>query len=129
MRTSEIRRLEIYLEFHHDQILEKLRSDHDAESDAPSIKNSKYGSATGFLKDCLRRSCEQIESALNRIQEGTYGKCVRCGNETGLQVLEVVPWAQFCTRCQEEFDHRQTESRFFDGTGFDFVMPSTKVRL
>jgi RNA polymerase-binding transcription factor DksA len=114
MRTSEIRRLEIYLEFHHDQLLEKLRSDHDADSDAPSIRNSKYGSATRFVRDWLLRSCEQIESALARIQKGTYGKCVSCGNEIGLQVLEVVPWAQFCIPCQDESDQRQeSENRFF----------------
>ena len=107
MTTSEIRHLERYMEFHRVQILEHLRSNHDGDSDADSERNGKHSSPISGLKDCLLRSREQIESALARIREGTYGNCVGCGDEIGLRVLEMVPWTQFCTSCQEGFRQRQ----------------------
>ncbi len=103
MSPSEIRHLERYLEFHREEILVKLRRDHDV-ADANSSWNGRYGSSTGVLKDYLLRSQEQIEAALIRIREGTYGKCVACGNEIGLRALAVVPWTQFCAGCQEQSD-------------------------
>lgn len=110
MKTSEIPRLERYLKFHLAEILKKLESNHEGDSVADSTWNSKWGPSACVLKTCLLRSREEINSALVRIQEGTYGNCVRCGNEIGLPRLEVVPWAQFCIVCHKEsVQHQQAE--------------------
>lgn len=37
-----------------------------------------------------------IDSALRRIEEGTYGICERCGKEIGAERLRVVPYATLC---------------------------------
>jgi RNA polymerase-binding protein DksA len=42
-----------------------------------------------------------IDLALMRLSEGTYGRCVDCGQDIGLSRLEVEPTAQRCIRCQE----------------------------
>lgn len=94
MKLSGIPRLERYLNFHLAEILEKLEGNHEVDSDADSTWS--------FSTERLLRSHEEISSALARIRDGTYGDCVRCGNEIGLERLQVVPWAQFCTACQEE---------------------------
>lgn len=41
----------------------------------------------------------QIESALNRIEDGTYGECVTCGAEIPAPRLEAVPHAAQCIKC------------------------------
>jgi RNA polymerase-binding protein DksA len=38
----------------------------------------------------------EIDGALKRIEEGTYGTCVRCGKEIAPERLEVNPWASLC---------------------------------
>ena len=38
----------------------------------------------------------EVESALQRIEDGTYGTCVVCGKSIGVERLEAVPWATFC---------------------------------
>jgi len=43
-----------------------------------------------------------VESALQRIREGTFGECVSCGSEINLKRLEAVPWTRYCIACQEK---------------------------
>ncbi len=38
----------------------------------------------------------EIDAALARIDEGTYGLCVRCGKPIGQERLEALPWATLC---------------------------------
>jgi DnaK suppressor protein len=44
----------------------------------------------------------QIEDALKRIADGTYGTCVCCGGPVPVARLEVVPHARFCMKCLKE---------------------------
>jgi len=41
----------------------------------------------------------QVEAALNRIQDGKYGVCLRCEEQISLNRLDVRPEALFCVRC------------------------------
>ena len=41
----------------------------------------------------------QIRSALARVAEGSYGFCVRCGEEIAEARLNAVPWTPFCRNC------------------------------
>ena len=38
----------------------------------------------------------EIDKALARIEDGTYGKCKECGKEIPVERLEVYPWASLC---------------------------------
>ena len=42
----------------------------------------------------------QIDAALKRIEDGTYGTCTNCGAEIPLQRLEAYPWASLCIECK-----------------------------
>ncbi len=41
-----------------------------------------------------------IDAALQRLEEGTYGKCVNCGKEIGEERLAALPWATLCIDCR-----------------------------
>ena len=43
-----------------------------------------------------------VETALQRIREGTFGECVSCGSDINLKRLEAVPWTRYCIACQEK---------------------------
>jgi RNA polymerase-binding protein DksA len=47
-----------------------------------------------------------IERALARIENGTYGSCERCGRPIGEERLEAKPAARFCVEHQREAEHR-----------------------
>jgi DnaK suppressor protein len=38
----------------------------------------------------------EINDALERIEQGTYGACIVCGREIGEERLEAYPWASLC---------------------------------
>jgi len=50
--------------------------------------------------DALR----DIQSALRRIEDRTFGTCTNCEATIGKNRLEAVPWTPFCIRCQEAID-------------------------
>jgi DnaK suppressor protein len=45
-----------------------------------------------------------IEAALQRIADGSYGDCEQCGTEIGYPRLEVQPIATRCIQCQAQFE-------------------------
>lgn len=45
---------------------------------------------------------KQIEGALQRIEEGTYGICLKCGRLIPERRLELIPYAPLCVSCQEK---------------------------
>jgi DnaK suppressor protein len=50
----------------------------------------------------IAREIASVKRALTRIENGTYGKCVRCGAEIAPKRLEVRPEAALCFECASE---------------------------
>jgi RNA polymerase-binding transcription factor DksA len=51
------------------------------------------------FKTIETETLRQIEDALKRIADGTYGICVSCGGRVPKARLDVVPHARFCMKC------------------------------
>lgn len=47
-----------------------------------------------------RQQLAQIEIALQRLDDGTYGQCAQCGEPIEPGRLSVLPYASLCVRCQ-----------------------------
>jgi RNA polymerase-binding protein DksA len=47
-----------------------------------------------------------IDAALKRITEGTYGICTNCGEPIALERLEALPWATLCIDCKRDRERR-----------------------
>ena len=52
------------------------------------------------LVDTLKRQLDEVEGALARIEEGTYGVCARCGKEIPAARLEARPESTLCVECK-----------------------------
>jgi len=56
------------------------------------------------VDESLEENAEQIgreiEAALARIDDGTYGTCVKCGKPIPEARLEAVPYATLCIECK-----------------------------
>jgi RNA polymerase-binding transcription factor DksA len=46
-----------------------------------------------------RETIEEIEDALVRIEDGSYGNCQSCGRPIPFERLETVPQARYCAAC------------------------------
>jgi DnaK suppressor protein len=53
------------------------------------------------LEGNARELCHQVRGALERVEAGEYGKCVRCGQEIPVERLRAMPAAGFCITCKE----------------------------
>lgn len=51
-----------------------------------------------------RHRLETINGALKRIEEGTYGTCVRCRTRIGESRLEAIPETAYCRDCEVEVE-------------------------
>ncbi|HET7093310.1 MAG TPA: TraR/DksA C4-type zinc finger protein [Thermomicrobiales bacterium] len=52
------------------------------------------------LSDGLEDLLAQVNAALQRIEQGTYGKCQRCGKTIAPERLEAFPYVMYCIDCQ-----------------------------
>ena len=43
-----------------------------------------------------------IEEALSRIEDGSYGKCTECGANIGIPRLTRLPYTRMCIECKEK---------------------------
>jgi DnaK suppressor protein len=56
---------------------------------------------------------QQIDAALERIENGSYGKCEECGRLIAKARLDAIPYAALCVRCasQQENGHASPKPR------------------
>jgi DnaK suppressor protein len=50
------------------------------------------------------RELREVEAALGRMRDGTYGECAECGVDIDLQRLRANPTALRCIRCQTRYE-------------------------
>ena len=48
----------------------------------------------------------EIDAALKRMDDGTYGTCTNCGKEIAQERLEAHPCAALCIDCAKQAEHR-----------------------
>jgi DnaK suppressor protein len=89
----------------------RLRTELEAGIEAPG--QMTYGSQAAAasqvfaqqrdlaLREKAEKEVELVEAALARLDDGTFGRCLRCGNEIPAGRLEVLPWAAYCIACQK----------------------------
>lgn len=76
---------------------------HPADQDSEGIME-RVG-----LGQIERDRLEEIDEALRRIEQGTFGVCQSCGKEISRQRLDAVPYTAYCVRCAREAE-REVQS-------------------
>ena len=76
--------------------------DDQADAGAATWEREHELSLTNNAKELL----QQIEHALERIEEGVYGICESCGNPIGKMRLLAFPRATLCLTCKQKQERR-----------------------
>ena len=80
-------------------------ADEDTAQDIADRAASSYNKEFLFSQSNNdRQLLQMVESALDRIREGTFGECISCGKEINPKRLEAVPWTRHCIECQEKLE-------------------------
>ena len=89
-----------------------LNKDHNKTTSMPNhmaeLGSDNFGQE--FTLSLLERendALHQIEAAIERIEDGSYGQCEECGGKITKPRLEAIPYTALCVRCasQQEKDH------------------------
>jgi DnaK suppressor protein len=76
--------------------------DADDEHDPEGPTLSDEWSLRAGVHAELAAALAAVDAALARIDDGSYGTCLRCGEPIGRDRLEARPAAEFCIRCARE---------------------------
>jgi len=68
----------------------------DAPDAAIAMENDEVLEA---IERAAGRELEHIEAALERIDQGVYGLCTKCGREIDAERLRIVPYVTHCQAC------------------------------
>lgn len=72
------------------------------DEDLADVASNTFEREKGLaLESSVQQMLAQVEDALSRIDEGTYGFCQRCGDPIDIARLRVLPFATLCIRCKE----------------------------
>jgi DnaK suppressor protein len=61
------------------------------------------------IRDRERKLIKKIDQALERLDDGTFGLCERCGEEIGLERLKARPVTTFCINCKIQLEKEEIE--------------------
>lgn len=62
-------------------------------------------SEDGVLRSIRATVLSQIDAALARMEDGTYGTCGRCGKPIAKARLAALPQASLCLNCKRQNEH------------------------
>lgn len=99
-RKAALRQRLVELGARLEAIEEELDSHHnpDWEDLATEREGDEVLEATG---QAGLAEISQIRAALRRIEDGSYGLCVRCGEPIAEARLDALPWTPLCRSCAQ----------------------------
>jgi len=84
-----------------DPFSDESRLTNNAAVDADAAEQFEHETAVA-MQDEIDRKLAEVERALVRVADGTYGNCTACGNMIDTDRLTVDPTAEYCVDCQRK---------------------------
>ena len=81
----------------------------DVQDPIDAVTSDESKTANFELGDVAARTLQQVRAALDRIDDGTFGYCLDCGQAIQPARLDAVPWTPYCRDDQEKHD-RETQN-------------------
>ena len=73
----------------------------DCKDDLDFAEASSDSFTSGVIINQQKQELKEIEEALDRIEDGSYGTCDMCDEPIAIGRLKAKPFAKFCTDCRE----------------------------
>lgn len=72
-----------------------VESNFDGQADETEEEVANLG-----MVETLKRRAHRVDDALNKIEQGKYGICEKCGKEIETALLEIDPESRYCKACK-----------------------------
>jgi DnaK suppressor protein len=94
----------------------QLEGNKDEGMDAYDLASEERDREINFiLSDRERAKIKEIDDALARIADSSYGICESCGLEIGEERLDALPFTRVCRDCQQDREREAKSQRNYDG--------------
>ncbi|MDR7482765.1 MAG: TraR/DksA C4-type zinc finger protein [Armatimonadota bacterium] len=71
------------------------------DEDIADVAADTFEREKGFaIENSVQTLLTQVEEALSRIDDGTYGICELCGQPIHIERLRAIPYARLCIQCK-----------------------------
>ena len=106
------------------KLLEEMDSEQKAQRegnqdegrDAYDLASEERDREINFiLSDRERAKIKEIDDALARLADASYGICEECGLEIGEERLDALPFTRVCRDCQQDREREAKSQRNYDG--------------
>jgi DnaK suppressor protein len=110
MEKKKLKQYETRLHEHRNALLGMVErtEDYGREADRDVSQDPADKASNSYTKELLfsqstseRNTLKLIEEALARVQDGSFGECLNCGEDIQPKRLDAIPWAPYCIKCQE----------------------------
>lgn len=103
----------------HGEIESELRAERESTKDEGmdtyDLASEERDREINFiLSDRERVKIKQIDDALERLDDNTYGVCESCGLEIAEERLSAMPFTRLCRDCQQDMEREAKSQRRFD---------------
>ncbi len=96
-----------YLHDENEGQLEDDREEIQSDNHPGDMATSTFDRELDYtLEENVERALGEIDAALKRIEDGTYGICVNRGEQIPVERLEAIPWATLCIDCKRLQERR-----------------------
>ncbi len=82
--------------------MDGMRLGRGAADPADAASYAAHDAVDSELVDLESRELSQVEGALEKMRNGTYGICEGCGKKIQLARLNALPYSTYCIECQRE---------------------------
>jgi DnaK suppressor protein len=65
---------------------------------------------------------KEVQAAISRLDDESFGVCLRCEEEIPEKRLKAVPWAAYCVSCQEAVDKQRAAGEPVDEDAGSFEL-------
>ncbi|HSC51885.1 MAG TPA: TraR/DksA C4-type zinc finger protein [Gaiellaceae bacterium] len=90
-----------YLHDENESQLEDDREEIQSDNHPGDMATSTFDRELDYtLEENVERALGEIDAALQRIENGTYGICVNRGEQIPVERLEAIPWTTLCIDCK-----------------------------
>src|SRR5436190_24125079 len=109
MRKERLAYFKKHLVEKHRQLVDEVgkSAQYGKDQEDDSIKDLGDQANTAYTREFFfelgngdRRLLRDVVSALQRIDDGNFGSCERCGETIAEKRLEALPFARYCIDCQ-----------------------------
>ena len=85
---------------------ERSSTERDVGDFYDEAESEKGRQLTYMLGERDRKKLDAINTALEKIEDETYGICEECGEKIDKKRLNVLPFAKYCVSCQSDMEKK-----------------------